>query len=190
MVRAHARDPLLPDTGGWTAKCGRSACAHSSPLGKRVARAESRPGSESVTTRSDPIRKKMTQQTRRTRPLRTHSHKRAHTPSVSLIHSFTHSLIHSFTHSLTHSCTHSLTHSFIHSYTSFGQEPPSEVLFILDFTGTRHFFPEQHESVVFAPAKRAIRHVALSDGTKFHWCTTLLSRATRSVTFSAGFCPW
>ena len=34
------------------------------------------------------------------------------------------------------------------------------------FAGTRHFSPEQHESVTFSSAKRAVRHVALSGGTK------------------------
>ena len=46
------------------------------------------------------------------------------------------------------------------------------------FAGTRHFSPEQHESVTFASAKKAVRHVAPSNGTEFRRYTTLLSRAT------------
>ena len=46
------------------------------------------------------------------------------------------------------------------------------------FAGTRHFSPEQHESVTFASAKKAVRHVAPSNGTEFRSYTTLLSRAT------------
>ena len=79
--------PTLPITRCWTAKCGRSACS-SSPLGKSAARAESCPGSESVSTRSPrPQKRVRPQQTRPTRLLRPHT-----SVHLSVSHPLTHSL--------------------------------------------------------------------------------------------------
>ena len=70
-----------PDTWGRTASCGRSACS-SSPFGRGVAQAESRSGYESVSTRS-PRPKKKDPQADEMHTTAAHTHKRAHTPSVS-----------------------------------------------------------------------------------------------------------
>ena len=52
-----------------------------------------------------------------------------------------------------------------------------EVQFLPGFTGARRSSPEQHESVTFASAEKAVRHVALSIGTKFRWYTRALARS-------------
>ena len=87
--------PTLPDAWGRTAKCGRTACS-SSPSGMSAAPAESRHGSESVSTRSP-------------RPQKESAHSRR-VPHDVCVHTSVHTL--PVSHSLTRSLARSLNQVF------------------------------------------------------------------------------
>ena len=147
--RERVLGTTLPDARGWTAKCGGSVWSHS-PLGKSVARAESRTRSESATTRSVPSAKRVTAHQTDTAAL---PHVRVRTLPVS----------HSFTRARQHSAQHKRArHETLHMC---GRRRLSLVLVV---AGQARFFPFRSSSSASSLGRREHEDHGLPPSTSGH----------------------